>query len=304
MQSSPAILSAAAIAAAYRGIATSGGFLIRCPCSGHGKGRGDLHPSLYIRDGERRLLVNCYAGCEPATILEALGQAPPAAAPNLTAPADLAAKPSFSRETARAIWRGSRPIDGTHAAAYLAARGLPGPYPSALRFLPSTARDPHPTLCAALTDPQSRVVAVELTYLDSARPQKADIAEPRRVIGPARGASIHCARASEILGLAEGLESALSAQRLFGVPTWAATSAPRLPLVVVPQCVRRIIYFGDPDGAGAAALEKLRATHPNIEIEDRTSPEPNRDWNDLLRDGVTGATSKSEIILTDFTANH
>ncbi|WP_229163441.1 hypothetical protein, partial [Bradyrhizobium brasilense] len=35
---------------------------------------GDLHPSLFIRDGDRRLLVRCYASCEPA-IME-LGRMP------------------------------------------------------------------------------------------------------------------------------------------------------------------------------------------------------------------------------------
>lgn len=66
--------TAATIASAARSaIPTGGGYLIPCPCPSHGKGRGDLRPSHHIRDGERRLLVRCYAGCEPAATLQALG---------------------------------------------------------------------------------------------------------------------------------------------------------------------------------------------------------------------------------------
>jgi hypothetical protein len=47
--------TAAEIAKTRRGISTGSGYLIPCPCSSHGRGRGDLNPSLHIRDGDRRL---------------------------------------------------------------------------------------------------------------------------------------------------------------------------------------------------------------------------------------------------------
>src|SRR5215217_1880691 len=46
----------------------------RCPCPDHGKGRGDLNPSLTIKEGDdRRALLQCFAGCTNESIVEALG---------------------------------------------------------------------------------------------------------------------------------------------------------------------------------------------------------------------------------------
>ena len=275
--------SAASIAAAAaRSIPTGGGYLIPCPCPGHGKGRGDLNPSLHIRDGEHRLLVRCFAGCEPAEIFKALGRSPARAAPARPAP-DTSASTPQSSDVARSIWKQSRPIGGTHGAAYLAARGLGPPYPAAVRFLPPSERYPYPTRATALIDLWGRAVAVELTYLDPREPRKADIAVQRRMVGPALGASIHCASASgPTLRLAEGFINALTCQRLFGVPTWASGSSERLPAMALPAFIKRLVYFGDRDKAGARALERLRAAHLELEIIDRTSPD-DRDWNELLQ---------------------
>jgi hypothetical protein len=42
------------------------------------------------------------------------------------------------------------------------------------------------------------------------------------------------------LGLAEGVESALSATQLHGIPCWATLGAPRLSAIDLPSCVRRV----------------------------------------------------------------
>ena len=34
----------------------------------------DTNPSMRVSDGETRLLVRCYAGCEATTIIRALGE--------------------------------------------------------------------------------------------------------------------------------------------------------------------------------------------------------------------------------------
>src|SRR5262249_41873012 len=51
---------------------TGGGYLCSCPLATHGRRRGDRNPSLLVRDGDFRLLVHCYAGCDPLHILEEL----------------------------------------------------------------------------------------------------------------------------------------------------------------------------------------------------------------------------------------
>ena len=59
--------SAAEIASALGGAKpTSGGWLAKCPA------HDDRRASLSLRDGEKRLLAYCFAGCGWAQIREAL----------------------------------------------------------------------------------------------------------------------------------------------------------------------------------------------------------------------------------------
>lgn len=44
-----------------------------CPVPTHGKGRGDLKPSLSVRADGDRLLVKCHAGCDTISVLKAIG---------------------------------------------------------------------------------------------------------------------------------------------------------------------------------------------------------------------------------------
>ena len=40
------------------------GYMAQCPNPGHGKGRGDLNPSLSVAEGDDgRVLVKCWGGC-------------------------------------------------------------------------------------------------------------------------------------------------------------------------------------------------------------------------------------------------
>jgi hypothetical protein len=50
------------------------GFMARCPVPGHGQGNGDRNPSLSINEAkDGQILLNCFAGCEAAEIVAAIG---------------------------------------------------------------------------------------------------------------------------------------------------------------------------------------------------------------------------------------
>jgi len=52
----------------------SAGWLASCPVPGHGRGRGDIHPSLSITEGaDGSILLHCHAGCSPEQIVAAIG---------------------------------------------------------------------------------------------------------------------------------------------------------------------------------------------------------------------------------------
>ena len=59
------------------------------------------------------------------------------------------------------------------------------------------------------------------------------------------------------LGIAEGIETALAAQAMFGVPVWAALSADNLARWRWPVDVRRVAIFADAGEAGRVAAARL-----------------------------------------------
>lgn len=50
----------------------AGRWSARCPVPGHGQGRGDQNPSLSVCEGEKALLLRCWAGCTLDEICDAL----------------------------------------------------------------------------------------------------------------------------------------------------------------------------------------------------------------------------------------
>jgi putative DNA primase/helicase len=56
--------------------------------------------------------------------------------------------------------------------------------------------------------------------------------------------------ATDVLGLAEGIETALSAAVLDGIPVWAATNAGMLTRFEPPPGVTTLRVYGDRDNAG------------------------------------------------------
>ena len=260
--------SAETVWKALGGIRARDGYLCRCPVLSHGRGKGDRHPSLSVRDGRKRLLVHCFAGCTPAeidTALAARDLSQLASSPIRAVRAP--PKPKTTTADALRLWRAGEGLQATQAAAYLADRRLPPDLPT-LRFLPRyrVRSGFYACLMAALQAPDRQIVSVQLTLLHPTRPEKAPLLEPRRIIGPSRGFALRLAPSAGTLGLAEGYETGHAAMLRYGIPTWCALGAERLPYVTLPDDVRRIVVFADPDSAGRRAAAKFREIHPDRDV--------------------------------------
>lgn len=117
----------------------------------------------------------------------------------------------------------------------------------------------------------------------------------------ALGGAIRLGEAAITMGVAEGIESALSAAKLFKMPVWAVTSERMLQNWEPPQIARRIYVFGDNDanyvGQTAAYLLAKKITLENQErtVEVKIPEIEGFDWNDVLTgnpamiDGWSGA---------------
>jgi putative DNA primase/helicase len=92
------------------------------------------------------------------------------------------------------------------------------------------------------------------------------------------------------LGIAEGIETALSATALFGIPCWSAINANGLAKWSPPTGVEEVVIFGDNDpkfGGQAAAFSlahRLACRGPAIRVE--IPPTVGDDWNDVLMKGT------------------
>ncbi|MCE3370507.1 toprim domain-containing protein, partial [Staphylococcus aureus] len=75
---------------------------------------------------------------------------------------------------------------------------------------------------------------------------------PKRALGSLGQGAVRLAEPVDgKLGLAEGIESALSAMQLFGIPCWASLGNERFGLVAIPDSVRELHLFIDNDAGGA-----------------------------------------------------
>ena len=94
------------------------------------------------------------------------------------------------------------------------------------------------------------------------------------------------ASSAETMGVAEGVETALSAQQMFGVPVWATLATGLLLKWQPPEHARCILIFTDNDEnfAGAAAAYPLahRLKAKGYHVEVRLPPFEGCDWNDVL----------------------
>ena len=176
------------------------------------------------------------------------------------------------------------------AAVYLQRRGLVGLYPEALRFLPDCQHTPtgqkHPAMIAAVTRWQSvEPIAIHRTYLKPDVSGKIDHPQARMILGDCSGGAVQLAPAAERMGIAEGIETALSVQQETGLPMWACLSTSGLQNVVLPDTVREVVICADHDAPGLKAAHAAadRLTHLGKQVKIALPPQAGYDFNDILK---------------------
>lgn len=195
----------------------------------------------------------------------------------------------------RRLWmEEARPVvEGDPVANYLRGRVGDTPIPSVIRYHSALTYahgdakvTKHPAMLAKVQGADGNGVALHRTYLTSAG-RKANVPSPKKILGSLPPSSaVRLFEASECLGIAEGIETALAAFALFGVPTWAAISAGGLEKWLPPTGVKHVIVFGDNDlsctgqAASLSLAKKLIAS--GIETKVRIPEQPGADWADCF----------------------
>ena len=195
----------------------------------------------------------------------------------------------------RRAWSASKPIQhGDEVTRYLAGRGLAlDRLPDSLRLHPRLRyRDEDGALVghfaamlATITDASGQAVSLHRTYLLDG--QKAPVAEPRKLMAgrPIAGAAIRLAPASERIGIAEGIETAIAASELFSLPVWSCISTSGVESFEPPAGVKAVSIFADNDlnfagqKAGFAVAHRLAIKGYQVEVR---IPPVVGDWLDVL----------------------
>lgn len=211
---------------------------------------------------------------------------------------DAPSRPAISdeerRDMLRSVYRSSQPIEvGDLAHVYLTARGVGELiYPKALRFaraLKDGSGGVRPALVAMVgVYGEDRFCSIHRTFLRPDGKAKAEMDAPRKLMpGPLPDGA--CVMLSEYeggpLGIAEGIETAMSASAIYEMPVWAAINSTIMAKWVPPPQCQEVAVFADHDakfgGQAAAYTLAHRLAVQGLTVSVHVPPVPGDDFNDV-----------------------
>ena len=284
------------IAIALKGSWHAGRGLCFCPAHDDKK-----TASLSIRETPDRILLYCFAGCDYDDVVNALrarglwpardddGYRARVSRPlNRAATFEAAPDEIAKRKAAREIWGHASPIADTEAAAYLAKRGidihhLPPTLRAVSELYHREAKRSYPALIGAIQDLAGQITAVQRIFVSDGK--KAPVSPAKKTLGPMGTGAIRLGRAGRSLGIAEGIETGLSAQQRYHLPVWISCGAWRMGSIAVPVEVERIVLFSDNGREGRRAADKAAETFDaqGLDVEFLPPPDAFDDWNSFTQ---------------------
>lgn len=192
----------------------------------------------------------------------------------------------------RSLWeRGRRPAEDGPVARYISSRGLCWRGYESIReclsvYDPETRKN-YPAMLAKIVA-DNKAVNLHITYLTEDG-RKADIPKQKRVMAGRlpEGSAIRLGAVEPIMGIAEGIETALAAAEMHMMPVWACVSGNGLAKWVPPAGAKEIVVFGDNDANYAGQAKAYAAAHRlatifKRKVAVRIPHKAGTDWNDEL----------------------
>jgi len=160
------------------------------------------------------------------------------------------------------------PINNTDVTQYLKSRGINlTPSHDAIRYDPSCLYDrltrmQFPAMVGKVLSPIGTYSYRHTTFLSQGRKIEIDPSRKMHSVGSgSTSASIRLFNYENTLGIAEGIESALSAAQIYDVPVWSVLNTTLMKKFVSPDEIKTLIIFADNDSTlsgMAAAYECAR----------------------------------------------
>jgi putative DNA primase/helicase len=294
-------MNAAEIAVAL-GAAHRSGQWWRCLCPVHGS-RSARSATLALRDGDRGLLIRCWAGCDPRDVLVELrrrrltigewksgSQCPVCERPREPNRRFVTASDNLARliKRVRWIWHAAKEARGSPVTTYLAERGIIISPPSCLRWAAALRRPDGaegPAMIARIDGPDGTLIGIQRTWL-TCEAGGVWRRRDRAMLGRTAHGAVRLAAAAETLLVGEGIESVLAAMQATAMPGWAALSTSGLVGLALPSIVRTAIILADHDanGAGerAARIAAARWLAEGRRVRIAIPAEPGTDMADVL----------------------
>jgi len=190
----------------------------------------------------------------------------------------------------RALFKDSVPAARDNlVGGYLTMRGL-DTIPGCLRYHPGI-REPEtcqifPAMLAVVQMPDGKAATLHRTFLTKTA-EKAPVSKPKKLmpgICKLRGGAVRLFEHADVLGVAEGIETAIACHEMDGIPVWAVVSTSLMVGWEPPVGVERVVIYGDNDanyaGQKAAYILANRLKIKN-DLEVRVEiPYVNGDWLD------------------------
>lgn len=247
-------------------------WLFRCPC------HDDRKPSASLRDDGK---LECFAGCDARAIALALDSqgfkddGNPGRVVTREEILKLSEQQKLEAQWLWKEWEHDTPRDTITVEYYLRSRGILLPVPPALRRYRLNG------WIAAAQSLKGEVICVQY---------RTPGYKPFMHGVPSRSA-IQLAPAGRHLGLAEGLETAMSATQITGVPCWCCMGAKNMAMVDIPGTVEVVHLFYDNDEAGIRARDYATRMYRTrgFQVWQRRLDEQFKDWNDPLKRAMRDA---------------
>lgn len=271
----------------------------------------DRSPSLTISIGaDGKLLLHCFAGCSFKEIIDAIttrtgGRPAHIARVEIMPPKRSDQEIRRRRRAIECTWAEALPITaGCPVDIYLHRRGIRlKQYPEVLRYAPALdyynedgkLTGTYPAMLARFDSPGGELATVHKTHLTTDG-TKAPVPKPKKLMacpvdGCTNGGAIRLFPAGELMGVSEGIETALAIHQLTGgaVPVWATWSAGGMKKLILPATVRECWIFADNDshkkGTGEKAARTLadRLVSEGRRVKVLMPTQAGKDFADIVR---------------------
>ena len=206
------------------------------------------------------------------------------------------------RKAMNDLWNGSvSPVATDPVGKYLMSRCGTDIAPFAIRYHPSVyhaeTKSTMPCMVSKVTGYDNKPVALHRTYLTD-QGAKSACSPNKKLMGVMPdGAAIRLNPYTDTIGIAEGIETALTCTVCFGIPTWAAVNAVMMAKWLPPEPIEKVWIFGDNDKSFVGQLSayklawRLEREFPNrYKIRVAIPEASGADWNDMFsllgRNGV------------------